>query len=86
MNNTTKALLTALLVLAFITEYTIKGIVALVALTTLAIEGAVFVYNNRREIMDTIGEPFVYYSPARLTAPQRIRYARPKNTLRYASA
>ena len=90
-------MLTTLLVLAHAIELTyevgkasapyIKATVALTITCVLyVIQGARYVYNNRREILDTIGEPFVYYSPVTLRAPQRIRYARPKNTLRCASA
>ena len=91
MTNTTKALLTALLVLAFITEYTVKGVIALVALTTLAID---YVTTNQEEIRETVASYFVYVTPehattmvstpTRLTAPQRIRARRVPNTLRVA--
>jgi len=91
MTNTTKALLTALLVLAFITEYTVKGVIALVALSTLAYD---YVTTNQEEIRETVASYFVYVTPehnttmvstpTRLTAPQRIRARRVPNTLRVA--
>jgi len=81
MTNTTKALLTALLVLAFITEYTVKGVIALVALSTLAYD---YVTTNQEEIRETVASYFVYVTPTRLTAPRYIRAARIRNTLRVA--
>ncbi len=91
MTNTSKALLTALLVLAFITEYTVKGVIALVALSTLAYD---YVTTNQEEIRETVGSFFVYVSPehdttmvstlTRLVAPRYIRAPRPANTLRVA--
>ena len=91
MTNTSKALLTALLVLAFITEYTVKGIVALVALSTLAYD---YVTTNQEEIGETVSSFFVYVSPehdttmvstpTRLMAPKRIRAAGIRNTIKYA--
>ena len=96
MNNTTNALLTTLLVIAHAIELTyelgkasapyIKATVALTITCALyIIQGARYVYTHRQEILDTIGEPFVYYSPVTLRAPQRIRYARPANTIRCAT-
>ena len=95
MNNTTNIMLTTLLVLAHAIELTyevgkasapyIKATVALTITCVLyVIQGARYVYNNRREILDTIGEPFVYYSPSRLTAPRYIRAAGIPNTFRTA--
>ena len=83
MNNTTKALLTALLVLAFITEYTIKGVIALAALTTLAYD---YLTTNQEEIRETVASFFVYTytAPVTLRAPRYIRAAGIRNTLRYA--
>ena len=95
MNNTTNIMLTTLLVIAHAIELTyelgkasapyIKATVAFTITCTLyIIEGAKHVYNNRREILDTIGDPFTYHSPSLLRAPQRIRARRVPNTLRVA--
>ena len=91
MNKTTSTLLTALLIIAFITEYTIKGVIALVALTTLAYD---YVTTNQEEIRETVASFFVYVSPehntemvttpTRLMAPKYIRSTRVKNTISYA--
>ncbi len=94
MNNTTNFMLTTLLVLAHAIELTyelgkatapyIKAAVALTITCSLyVIEALRYVY-NRREILDTLGEPFVYTSPTRLVAPRYIRAPRPANTLRVA--
>ena len=95
MNNTTNIMLTILLVLAHAIELTyelgkasapyIKATVACTITVALyVIQATRYVYTNRREILDTIGQPFVYYSPAVLKAPKRIRYARPTNTISFA--
>ena len=93
MTKTTTALLTALLVLAFITEYTVKGVIALVALTTLAYD---YVTTNQQQIRETAAQFFVYVSPehntemvttpTRLMAPKYIRAAGIRNTIKYAWA
>lgn len=97
MNNTTNLMLTILLVLAHAIELTyelgkatapyIKATVAFTITVALyVIQATRYVYTNRREILDTIGQPFVYEytAPVTLKAPQRIRYARPANTISYA--
>ena len=88
-------MLTTLLVLAHAIELTyelgkasapyIKATVAFTITVALyVIQATRYVYTNRREILDTIGQPFVYYSPVTLRAPKRIRYARPANTISFA--
>ena len=97
MNNTTNIMLTTLLVIAHAIELTyelgkasapyIKATVAFTITCVLyVIQATRYVYTNRREILDTIGQPFgyEYTAPVPLKAPQRIRYARPANTLRVA--
>ena len=95
MNNTTNLMLTILLVLAHAIELTyelgkasapyIKATVAFTITVALyVIQATRYVYTNRREILDTIGQQFVYTSPVRLKAPKRIRYARPANTIAFA--
>ena len=95
MNNTTNVMLTTLLVLAHAIELTyelgkasapyIKATVAFTITVALyVIEATRYVYTNRQEILDTIGQPFIYQSPAVLKAPRYIRAAGVRNTLRYA--
>ena len=95
MNNTTNALLTTLLVMAHAIELTyelgkaaapyIKQAVAFTITCVLyIIEAARYTYTHRQEILDSVGEHFIYVSPTRLTAPRYIRAAGIRNTLRYA--
>ena len=95
MNNTTNVMLTTLLVLAHAIELTyelgkasapyIKATVAFTITVALyVIQATRYVYTNRQEILDTIGQQFVYTSPTRLMAPMYIRAAGIRNTLRYA--
>ena len=97
MNNTTNIMLTTLLVLAHAIELTyelgkasapyIKATVAFTITVALyVIQATRYVYTNRREILDAIGESFIYTytAPTMLTAPKRIRYTRPANTIAYA--
>ena len=96
MNNTTNIMLTTLLVMAHAIELTyelgkaaapyIKQAVAFTITCVLyIIEAARYTYTHRQEILDSVGEHFVYVSPTRLTAPRYIRAARPANTLRCAT-
>ncbi len=75
----------------------IKATVAFTITCTLyIIEALRYVTTNQESIRDSVGQYFVYVTPehnttmvstpTRLMAPKRLRYARPKNTLRYASA
>ena len=95
MNNTTNIMLTTLLVLAHAIELTyelgkasapyIKATVAFTITVALyVIQATRYVYTNRREILDTIGQQFVYTSPTRLRAPRYIRAAGVRNTMRFA--
>ena len=95
MNKTTTALFIALLTVAYAIESTytvgkasapyIKQAVAFTITCVLyMIEATRYVYTNRQEILDTIGQPFIYESPAVLKAPKYIRAAGVRNTLRYA--
>ena len=100
MNKTTTALLTTLLVLAHAIELTyvlgkttapyIKAAVAFTITCVLYVADAIsYIYTNRREILDTIGSPFVYTYDAPvvapvLKAPKYIKAPRIRNTLRFA--
>mgnify|MGYP005631339451 CR=1 FL=1 len=95
MTKTTTALFIALLTVAYAIEFTytagkasapyIKQAVAFTITCVLyMIEATRYVYTNRQEILDTIGQPFIYQSPAVLKAPRYIRFTRPANTLRLA--
>ena len=97
MTKTTTALFIALLTVAYAIEFTytagkasapyIKQAVAFTITVALyVIEAISYVYNNRQEILDTIGQPFTYTytAPVTLKAPRYIRAAGVKNTLRYA--
>ena len=95
MTKTTTALFIALLTVAYAIEFTytvgkasapyIKQAVAFTITVALyVIEATRYVYTNRQEILDTIGQPFIYQSPAVLKAPRYIRAAGVRNTLRYA--
>ena len=97
MTKTTTALFIALLTVAYAIEFTytagkasapyIKQAVAFAITVALyVIEAAAYVYTNRQEILDTIGQPFTYTytAPVTLKAPRYIRAAGVKNTMRYA--
>ena len=100
MNKTTTALFIALLTVAYAIEFTytvgkasapyIKQAVAFTITCVLyMIEATRYVYTNRQEILDTIGQPFIYTYEAPvatrvLKAPKYIRAAGVRNTLRYA--
>ena len=97
MTKTTTALFIALLTVAYAIEFTytvgkasapyIKQAVAFTITCVLyMIEATRYVYTNRQEILDTIGQPFTYTytAPVTLKAPRYIRAAGVKNTLRYA--
>jgi len=86
MTKTTKALLTALLVLAFITEYTVKAVAFTITVALYVMDAVRYVYNNQEDIRNTIGSYFVYEytAPTRLRAPRYIRAAGVRNTMRVA--
>ena len=97
MTKTTTAILIALLTVAYAIEFTytvgkasapyIKQAVAFTITVALyVIEAISYVYTNRQEILDTIGQPFTYTytAPVTLKAPRYIRFTRPANTLRLA--
>ena len=60
-------MLAALLALAFTLEYTFVAVkhvtvftLVLFALTTQTVR---YIYKNRQDILDAVGEPFIYHSP-----------------------
>ena len=86
MTKTTTALLTALLVLAFITEYTVKAVAFTITVALYVMDAVRYVYNNQEDIRNTIGSYFVYEytAPVTLRAPRYIRAAGVRNTMRVA--
>ena len=67
MNNAIKLMLAAVLALAFTIEYTFiaaKHItVFTIVLTAITVKAARYLYDNRQQLLDAAGEPFVYHSP-----------------------
>ncbi len=95
MTKTTNALFTILLAVAYAIELAydtgkasapyIKAAVAFTITCVLYVADAIsYVYANRKEIINTIEQQFVYTSPTRLHAPRYIKAPRIANTLRFA--